>query len=157
MDITLDKILSDEDYSIDTLLNEELGVVIQIYTQERDSVMRCFQKTGLSGFIYSIGTLNDQKKINLIKDKRVITSWSLKELLEQWSRVSFEMQSLRDNPATAKEEFLSDIDVDRQGLSPKLTFSIPKVLGVNKSKPLFAVLRDQGVNGQVEMAEEFDR
>ena len=157
VDVTLDKILSDEDDTIDTLLNEELGVVIQIDTKERDSVMRCFQKSGLSSFIYSIGTLNDQKKINLLKDKRVITSWSLKELLEQWSRVSFEMQSLRDNPATAKEEFLSDIDVDRQGLSPKLTFSIPKVLSVNKSKPLLAVLREQGVNGQVEMAAAFDR
>ena len=62
------------------------------------------------------------------------------------------MQSLRDNPETAKEEFLSDIDVDRQGLSPKLTFSIPKMLSVNKTKPLLAVLREQGVNGQVEMA-----
>ena len=80
-----------------------------------------------------------------------------KSFLEQWTRVSFEMQSLRDNPATAKEEFLSDIDVDRQGLSPKLTFSIPKVLSVNKSKPLLAVLREQGVNGQVEMAAAFDR
>ena len=68
VDITLDKILSDEDDSIDTLLNEELGVVIQIDTKERDSVMRCFQKSGLSSFIYSIGTLNDQKKINLLKD-----------------------------------------------------------------------------------------
>ena len=62
VDVTLDKILSDEDDTIDTLLNEELGVVIQIDTKERDSVMRCFQKSGLSSFIYSIGTLNDQKK-----------------------------------------------------------------------------------------------
>ena len=157
VDILLDKILSDKNDCIDSLLNEELGVVIQIDTEERDSVMRCFQKTGLRNFIYTIGTLNDQKKINLIEDRRVIASWGLKELLEQWSRVSFEMQSLRDNPETAKEEFLSDIDVDRKGLSPKLTFSIPKILSLNKTKPLLAVLREQGVNGQVEMAAAFDR
>ena len=116
VDILLDKILSDKNDCIDSLLNEELGVVIQIDTEERDSVMRCFQKTGLRNFIYTIGTLNNQKKINLIEGRRVIASWGLKELLEQWSRVSFEMQSLRDNPETAKEEFLSDIDVDRLSL-----------------------------------------
>ena len=157
VDVFLDEILSNKNDYIDSLLNEELGVVIQINSEERDAVIQCLQRSGLKDFIYSIGTLNDQKEINLIQDKKVAVSWSLKELLEDWSRVSFEMQSLRDNPATAKEEFLSDVDVNRQGLSPKLTFSIPSVTNLNQNKPLLAVLREQGVNGQVEMAAAFDR
>ena len=157
VDILLDEILSSKDDYIDTLLNEELGVVIQIETKEKDAVMSCLQVSGLEDSIYSIGTLNDQNQINLIHDKKITVSWSLKELLENWSRVSFEMQSLRDNPETAKEGFLYDIDIDRKGLSPKLTFSIPKMLNLNNTKPLLAVLREQGVNGQVEMAAAFDR
>jgi phosphoribosylformylglycinamidine synthase len=157
VDVFLDEILSNKNDYIDSLLNEELGVVIQINSEERDAVIQCLQRSGLKDFIYSIGTLNDQKEINLIQDNKVSVSWSLKELLEDWSRVGFEMQSLRDNPATAKEEFLSDVDVNRQGLSPRLTFSIPSVANLNQNKPLLAVLREQGVNGQVEMAAAFDR
>ena len=157
VDISLDEILSNKNDYVNTLLNEELGVVIQINIEERDAVIRCLRMSGLEESIYSIGTLNDQKKINLIQDNKITLSWSLKELLEHWSRVSFEMQSLRDNPLTAKEEFLSDVDVDRKGLSPKLTFSIPKIINLNNTKPLLAVLREQGVNGQVEMAAAFDR
>jgi phosphoribosylformylglycinamidine synthase len=157
VDIFLDEIVSDRNDFIDSLLNEELGVVIQIETKERLEVMNCFKRSGLENFIYSIGVLNDQKKINLIKNNKVETSWGLKELLEYWSRVSFEMQSLRDNPDTAKEDYLSDIDIDRKGLTPELTFSIPKLVKLKSTKPLLAVLREQGVNGQVEMAAAFDR
>ena len=79
------------------------------------------------------------------KKDKVETSWGLKELLEYWSRVSFEMQSLRDNPDTAKEDYLSDIDIDRKGLTPQLTFSIPKLVKLKSNKPLQQrILEDNG-------------
>ena len=67
------------------------------------------------------------------------------------------MQSLRDNPETAKQEYLFDTDEDRKGLNPKISFEIPKKITSFSSRPSVAILREQGVNGQVEMAAAFDR
>ena len=67
------------------------------------------------------------------------------------------MQSLRDNPETANDEYLFDTDDKRKGLNPKVSFEIPKKLIPSSRKPQIAILREQGVNGQVEMAAAFDR
>ena len=65
------------------------------------------------------------------------------------------MQSKRENPNTAKQEFLNDIDMERGGLNPNLSFKIPNKLNISKSRPKLAILREQGVNGHTEMAAAF--
>jgi len=68
---------------------------------------------------------------------------------------------LRDDPACAQEEFDRILDADDPGLSAILTFDPSEdvaapFIGVG-ARPGIAVLREQGVNGQVEMAAAFDR
>ena len=67
----------------------------------------------------------------------------------------FEIQSLRDNPDTAKEEYLNDTKLANPGLTPNINFSIPKKIDLRSTKPRIAILREQGVNGQNEMAAAF--
>jgi len=76
-----------------------------------------------------------------------------------WSETSYQMQKLRDNPDCAQQEFDSILDVDDPGLHVKLTYDPNKNTSpiLLHSRPRIAILREQGVNGQVEMAAAFDR
>ncbi|WP_133510869.1 phosphoribosylformylglycinamidine synthase [Candidatus Thiosymbion oneisti] len=95
-----------------------------------------------------------------IKGQRTeILTASRTELQQIWSETSFHMQSLRDNPDCAREEFERIADTADPGLTAALGFNpaddiaAPYVLsGV---RPRLAVLREQGVNGQLEMAAAF--
>ena len=62
---------------------------------------------------------------------------------------------MRDNPATAESEFRHDTDLNNLGITPKINFSIPKKIDLRSSRPRIAILREQGVNGQNEMAAAF--
>ena len=101
--------------------------------------------------------MNKDKDIKLISNNKTIHQWPLKTLLKEWHKVSYEIQSLRDNPETAKSEYLYDIDSEREGIKPSLCFKIPSTFSISKTKPSLAILREQGINGQVEMAAAFDR
>ena len=92
---------------------------------------------------------------NFHHNQKAILSLSLRSLLENWHRVGFEIQTLRDNPATAESEFRHDTDLNNLGITPKINFSIPKKIDLRSSRPRIAILREQGVNGQNEMAAAF--
>ena len=82
------------------------------------------------------------------------------ELQRQWSQLTYRMQALRDDPECAREAYESALDATDPGLSPKLTFALPTIerrSGRARARPKVAVLREQGVNGQREMAATLDR
>ena len=139
------------------LFNEELGVVIQVAKEDKEIVMGALDSCSLRQHSYAFGVLNQDKDIKLISENKITHHWSLKTLLKEWHKVSYEIQSLRDNPETAKSEYLYDIDSERTGIRPSLSFEIPSNFSINKTKPRLAILREQGINGQVEMAAAFDR
>ena len=157
LDITLDKICESDDEILEALFNEELGMVIQVPSANIEEVISLISEIGFSEDVYRIAFPNKTKKIKLFKDKSLNLEWELEDLLKEWNFVSFKMQSLRDNPETAHREYLFEIDTKRQGLSPKVSYEIPKKINYLSSKPSIAILREQGVNGQVEMAAAFDR
>ena len=157
INLKLDQLPSRSKEIMADLFNEELGVVIQVAKKDKKIVMEALDSCSLRQHTYSFGELNCEKEINLISGGKKIYQWPLKKLLEEWHKVSYEIQSLRDNPETAKSDYLYDIETERKGIKPSLSFEIPSNFSIKKTKPRIAILREQGINGQVEMAAAFDR
>ncbi|MBI4006653.1 MAG: phosphoribosylformylglycinamidine synthase, partial [Gammaproteobacteria bacterium] len=143
---------------IPVLFSEELGAVIQVRSQDFETVKKVFQDTGpLSEHIHVLGVLNHDRRLRISYDNDTIFSEDIFALHRFWSETSFQMQSLRDNPECAREEFDNLFDVDDPGLSLRPTFSIKQATPYIHTRPQLAILREQGVNGQVEMAAAFNR
>lgn len=142
------------------LFNEELGAVIQIRSADAEFVMNDLSAVGLGDYSYVIGTINQQDKIEIFDDVAPVFEDSRVNLQRLWSETTFQMQSLRDNPACAEDEFNLILDTDDPGISPQLTFDINENVAApfiaTNIKPRMAILREQGVNGQIEMAAAFD-
>ena len=157
LDIKLDEVCETNKQILDFLFNEELGMVIQVPTENTEEVINLVSEVGLKDHIYSIASPNESKDIKVYQHESLAFEWKLSDLLKEWNFVSHKMQFLRDNPETADDEYLFDTDDKRKGLNPKVSFEIPKKLIPSSRKPQIAILREQGVNGQVEMAAAFDR
>jgi len=143
-----------------TLFNEELGMVLQVRQHDLGAVATCFEKAGLKNHLCMIGAPNQQSLLSFSVNGKTVLEQDLLHSLALWSETSYRIQSLRDNPVCAKQEF-ENIVLDNPGLSAKLTYAMDDDIAapfINKGvRPKIAVLREQGVNGHVEMAAAFDR
>ncbi|MFM9971902.1 MAG: phosphoribosylformylglycinamidine synthase [Burkholderiales bacterium] len=156
----------DLDRVLAALFAEELGAVIQVRAKDRKTILARLREAGLLAFWIGSPHANDGgEEIRLVRNAKPIFSESRAALQATWSEVSYRMQALRDNPETAQEEFDRIADKDDSGLHAKLTFDPNEDIAapfngvhlIGKSRPKIAILREQGVNGQVEMAAAFDR
>ena len=154
--INLDSALNDHEELMKFLLNEELGVVIQVLDENLEYVIEELNGTGLEKYIHNIGSLSGSKDIAINFQNKKLLSLPVKDLIENWYKVSYEIQLLRDNPKTATAEFINDTEIDNPALNPTINFSIPERINLNSSRPRIAILREQGVNGQNEMAAAFN-
>ncbi|MGH8213841.1 MAG: phosphoribosylformylglycinamidine synthase, partial [Rhodanobacteraceae bacterium] len=138
------------------LFNEEPGAVLQVRTADRDAFMALVARHGLAAMTHAIGRPKPKLGIKLLLGDETHSKWNWTQLLAAWHETSHAMQRLRDNPASADAEREWRIDDGDPGLSPKLTFdpaentSAPYI--AKGARPRVAILREQGVNGQVEMA-----
>ena len=148
------------DRMIAALFTEELGAVIQVLRDDRETVMHAFREAGLSACTHMIGTLNKRDEIRIWRNARLAFGATRTELQVAWSETSHQIARVRDDATCADEEFAAVRDADDPGLSAALTFN-PNELAApyvaTGVKPKIAILREQGVNGQVEMAAAFDR
>ena len=144
-----------------TLFNEELGAVMQIRRSEREVVMQALRDAGLGKHSHLIGHLNDSDALRLIRGAKPVLNEPRVNLQQAWSKTSYLIQSLRDNPDAAKQEYDRLHDKNDTGLFAKLTFDahddIAAPFIATGTKPKMAILREQGVNGQLEMAHAFDK
>ena len=146
---------------IASLFSEELGAVIQVSKNDTRQILAVFAEHGLSDCAHVLGEPNDSHEMMITNNAQVFYRQSCRALQELWMQPSYHIQMLRDNPECARQELESILDKNNKGLSVNLTFdveediSLPFVnLGV---RPKVAVLREQGVNGHVEMAAAFNR
>ena len=148
------------DNVLSTLFSEELGAVVQIRREHMTTIMQQFSAE-LRPHIHSLGELNDTHRVIFLADDHEMFNESLQILHRWWSQTSYHMQALRDNPQCAAEEFEHVQDMSDPGLSFDVRFDIADwrhgVPAVATTRPTVAVLREQGINGQVEMAAAFDR
>ena len=157
--ITGDALVGD---ALEILFNEELGAVIQVRASEAEAILAQLTKN-LSAQI--IGNVTSKNEIEIaINGKNVFTDTRV-NLHRMWSETTYYMQSLRDNPLCAQQEYDRLLNTADTGLHVHTTFDINDNLGlkpsaapyINLARPKMAILREQGVNGQVEMAAAFDR
>ncbi|MEX2353481.1 MAG: phosphoribosylformylglycinamidine synthase subunit PurQ, partial [Gammaproteobacteria bacterium] len=151
----------DDNDTLAQLFSEEPGAVIQVARQHLDSILQTFNNAGLTDqYIRIIGEPVDHKQITVSHNSKVIYSSDIRALHELWSSTSNAIQSLRDNPDCAREELETILDMDDPGLFLSAPFEMPKPNAPylqTGAKPRIAILREQGVNGQIEMAAAFTR
>ena len=156
LDIKLDVLKGD---TLEALFNEELGAVIQVRSIDVKDVLHVFKQAGLKA-VHEVATLNKRGVINILKAGKKLYSENAIVLNRIWSSTSYQMQKIRDNPACAQQEFDAKLNASDPGLHVKLNYDInlsPVSASILKTRPKMAILREQGVNGQVEMAAAFDR
>ena len=134
------------------LFNEELGAVIQVRTPERDAVMAVLRAHGLSRHSHVIGKPDDRAVIEVWRDARPVFAAPLVALHQAWDDVSWRIARQRDNPACAEAEHIAAGRADDPGLHMHLTFDPLAAPAVHGARPKLAILREQGVNSQVEMS-----
>ena len=149
------------DSDLAALFNEELGGVIQVRNSDKDAVLAVLAQHGLSAVSHEIGSLNDTDSVVFTRGGTTVLEHSRVELRTIWAETTFQMQTLRDNPAGAKQEHEAKFDVKDPGLNVKLTFDINEDIAapyiLKGAAPRMAILREQGVNSHVEMAAAFNR
>ncbi|MDP3816711.1 phosphoribosylformylglycinamidine synthase, partial [Pseudomonas sp.] len=143
------------------LFNEELGAVIQVHQDATPEVLAQFSAAGLGDCVAVIGRPVNSDEVAISFNGQPVFGGQRSQLQRQWAETSYRIQRLRDNAQCADQEFAALLEEDNPGLSVKLGFDVNQDISapyIRKGvRPQIAVLREQGVNGQVEMAAAFDR
>jgi len=138
------------------LFNEELGAVIQIRESDFDDVYLALRENGLKACVSRLGTLNPHFALRVKQSGRELFNESLVTMRGWWSDVTHRIAAMRDNPKAADQEHALRLDKVDPGMTPKITFTT-KPAKTFSTRPAVAILREQGVNGEVEMAAAFTR
>lgn len=155
-----------EELTLKALFNEELGVLLQVRTAERNDVMQVLREHGLSKFSHFVGKTRPvsseidagKGELQVWRDAKAVFSASLADLHQVWDAVSWKICQQRDNPANADAEHAAAGEPTDPGLHVHLTFDAADNVAapyLNLAKPKVAILREQGVNSHVEMAYAF--
>jgi phosphoribosylformylglycinamidine synthase len=159
LEIKLDWLIDEPVEAFNALFSEELGAVIQVNRADTEAALAQFAMAGIETCgVIARPRYDDQVRVTLFEEPLLETTRQLAQ--RTWSETSYRMQALRDNPECAKNEFDNLLDARDPGLSATPTFDVDEDIAapfVNTAKPAMAVLREQGVNGQVEMAWAFDK
>jgi phosphoribosylformylglycinamidine synthase len=145
------------DRILECLFAEELGAVLQVKATDRSRVMDELRAAGLGAVSHIVGSLNTRDEIGFTRGAKPVFAEKRVDLQRAWSETTFLMQKLRDNPGCAQEEYDRILDAADPGLSVQLTFDPQEVFVNTGARPRIAILREQGVNGQVEMGAAFHR
>jgi len=143
------------------LFAEELGAVLQVREADLERVLGRLGEAGLGPYARALGRVVAEDRVRITGPAGEVFAATRTELRAAWSETSFLMQSLRDNPDCAREEYARAIDPADPGLSARLSFDPAQDVAApyvqTGARPRVAILREQGVNSQVEMAAAFHR
>jgi phosphoribosylformylglycinamidine synthase len=178
LDVMLDELKGDD---LAVLFNEELGALAQVRRADLADIFVLCEEAGLVN-VHEVARLNTSGTLNVMRNKQTVYEENAIALRRMWSETTYQMQKLRDNPTCAQQEYDRILDAKDPGLHVKLSYDVNEspfvvraessstvrpepVEGQNPkskilipgSRPKMAILREQGVNGHVEMAAAFDR
>ncbi|MPS42470.1 MAG: phosphoribosylformylglycinamidine synthase, partial [Pseudomonas sp.] len=161
LSLNLDALADDSSELPAVLFNEELGAVIQVRQDATPEVLAQFSAAGLDDCVAVIGQAVNNSDVSISFNGEPVFAGDRRLLQRQWAETSYRIQRLRDNAQGADQEFDLLLEEDNPGLSVKLGFDVNQDIAAPYIKkgvrPQVAILREQGVNGQVEMAAAFDR
>jgi len=144
-----------------TLFNEELGAVLQLRAEALDEVHAVLATAGLADCVSIIGRPIAAERVRIRRGAELLLDEARRDLRDAWSQTSYQMQALRDHPDCAREEHAGRLDDEDPGLWTELSFDPGEDITApyigRGAPPRIAVLREQGVNSQVEMAAAFHR
>ncbi len=147
------------DDPVAALFNEELGAVIQVKKADLATINQLTQDFKIKHLVHTIGHITTTDDLQVIHKNTLLFKQTRGKLREWWSTVSFAMQSRRDHPKCAGSAYALATNPDYQGLFAKLTFNPNDsefiTAYATAARPKVAILREQGVNSQVEMAAAF--
>ncbi len=155
--VGLDVTLPDGD-ALSVLFSEEPGAVLQVAVENLVDVLAVFAEAGLGDAVQRIGALTDDRSFTIRVGFRRAIATDITAIRRAWSETTYRMQALRDNPVTAREEYDNGLDENDPGLTFHLTYDPDAAVKASKTaggKPRIAILREQGVNGHIEMAAAF--
>jgi len=142
-----------------SLFNEELGGLLQVKRVDADAVRDAFESAGVP--CRAIGVVTTDGLLRIRNEEQEILCERRVDLHRAWSETTFELQRLRDHPECAQQEYDRILDENDPGLHAMLTFdpgeNVAAPYVARAARPRVAILREQGINGQVEMAAAFDR
>jgi len=152
--------LPDDCEPVAGLFNEETGLVVQCRAAETGSLLEALDRAGLAQWTTRIGRVivgnqAGDGRLSVTHAGATVLDRDLAELNRLWAATSYRLQRLRDNPDCADEEYAALADWNRPGLRPVVTFDRAAPEVGSRARPRVAVLREQGVNGQREMAMAF--
>lgn len=135
------------------LFSEEIGALLEVRESDAPEVLRVFAEAGLPRQLQTIGRPQASRRVQIYRGGRKLLDESTGDLHRAWEEVSYEIARRRDNAACAEAEYRRDYEHDR-GLFARADFTWKQAVG--KRRPQVAILREQGSNGQREMAAAFD-
>jgi len=146
---------------LEALFAEELGAVVQIRARDREWVLAVLREEGVHGCAHLAGLLNARDEIVCMRNAKTVYAEKRGVLQQAWSETSLRMQQLRDIPDCAREEHDRALDAADPGIAFTLTYDPAEDVAApfiaRGARPKVAILREQGVNSQVEMAAAFHR
>ncbi len=141
------------------LFNEELGAVIQVVRGRTKEVAKEFEEAGLGNCLIYLGDIQQDEKLSIYLKEKCVFSETRSELEKLWSEVSWQIARRRDNPECADSEYSLISNAEHNGLVITIGYNpdenIAKPYINTGKKPRVAILREQGVNSQNEMASAF--
>ncbi|TWI58731.1 phosphoribosylformylglycinamidine synthase [Pseudomonas duriflava] len=159
--LKLDALAATRDELVRALFAEELGAVIQVPQGFTSEVLAQFSAAGLEECVAVIGQPVNGYDVTITYNEQSVFKAERRLLQRIWSETSYQIQRLRDNAECAQQEYDALLEEDNPGLTAKLSFDPNDDIAAPYIKtgvrPQVAILREQGVNGQVEMAAAFDR
>ncbi|OGV62493.1 MAG: phosphoribosylformylglycinamidine synthase, partial [Lentisphaerae bacterium RIFOXYA12_FULL_48_11] len=142
---------------ISILFAEELGAVVQVESHSVGKAENILKKYGLKDIACLIGSIHKTGELEFIFEGKEFLREHVSKLNRTWSELTYHMQARRDNPECAKQEFDNLLDEKDPGMNFKVTDDCSQPVNISSRRPRMAILREQGVNGHVEMASAFDR
>jgi phosphoribosylformylglycinamidine synthase len=147
--------------AVAALFSEELGAVLQVRDTELPEALAMLHAHLPEAAIACIGRVTQEDRVRFVVDGRAVIDATRTHLRSLWSETSYRMQALRDEPGCAREQFELATDPDDPGLGAHLTWDMksdPAAPWIARdARPRVAILREQGVNSQLEMAAAFHR
>ena len=137
------------------LFCEEVGAVIQYRVEDEEAVCKVFEEQGIADLVHGVGQPVDDLHLRVRHRDDLVYDAPLLDLHATWAELTYRMQAHRDDPDCAREEYEALADSQDPGLNFHLAHEVAPTIG-GKARPRVAVLREQGINGQVEMAAAFD-
>lgn len=147
--------------TLKALFNEELGAVIQVKADDKSAVMDVLRAHQLGAYSHIIGKPNNRNVVEFARDVKIVYSQPVAELHRLWSKTSWQIARMRDNPLCADAEYRRNSDIEDPGMTPKISFDISEDIAApyiaTGVRPKIAILREQGVNSHIETAYVMDK